>query len=146
MVLRMNRAAKAVRRPMVSLSDPKARRIAEVFAEAKAANKPSINAKMWAYRGVNIKLNVFDFTVSRHRDGPLDFFEGYSGTLVGDCYSGFESIVVDSDGAMVRAACNAHARRHIDKPSAYPKDRKLWLYWYQQHSKAGKRACLIFIF
>ena len=50
--------------------DPKQERIAEVFEEARKDNKPSINAKMWDYRGVNVKLNVFDFTVSRHRDGP----------------------------------------------------------------------------
>ena len=90
------------------IDDPKERRIHEVFSEALKEAKPSIRAKMWAYRGVSVKLNVFDFRVSRHRDGPLDFFENYTGTLVGDCYSGFESIVVDSNGAMVRAACNAH--------------------------------------
>ena len=118
--------------PQLDLNDPKERRIHEVFSKALKEDKPSIRAKMWAYRGVSVKLNVFDFRVSRHRDGPRDFFENYAGTLVGDCYSGFESIVVDSNGAMVRAACNAHARRHIDKSSAYPKERKLWLYWYQQ--------------
>ena len=53
----------------------------DVFSAALAENKPSINARMWAYRGVMIKLNVFDFTVRRHRDGPELFFADYAGIL-----------------------------------------------------------------
>ena len=78
--------------PKFDVNDPKQRRIQEVFEEALKNNKPSINAKMWAYRGVTIPLNVFDFTVSRHRDGPELFFADYEGTLLGDCWHGFESI------------------------------------------------------
>jgi hypothetical protein len=63
---------------------------------------------MWAYRGVNIKLNVFDFTVSRHRDGPELFFADYEGTLLGDCWHGCEAITVASQGRILRAACNVH--------------------------------------
>ncbi len=75
--------------PDFDLNDPKQKRAAEVYAKALAENKPSINAKMWAYRGASVKLNVFDFTVSRHRDGPNLFFENYSGTILGDCWHGF---------------------------------------------------------
>lgn len=117
--------------PTFNLDDPKERRIHEVFTEARNENKPSIRAKMWAYRGVNVKLNVFDFTVSRHRDGPELFFADYSGTLLGDCWHGFETIVLESDGNIVRAACNSHARRKIDESTAYPADRKHWLNWFQ---------------
>lgn len=95
--------------PEFDLSDPKEKRISEVYAEAKAANKPSINAKMWAYRGVNVKLNLFDFTVSRHRDGPELFFQDFKGTLLGDCWHGFEAIALYR-GATPCAACNSHAR------------------------------------
>lgn len=118
--------------PPFDLSDPKERRIHEVFNEALAAGKPSINAKMWAYRGVSVKLNVFDFTVSRHRDGPELFFADYSGTLLGDCWNGFESIATASDGAILRAACNVHARRKFENSSAYPDESKRWLRWYQR--------------
>jgi transposase len=114
------------------LSDPKQRRIAEVFAEAAAANKPSINAKMWGYRGQTVKLNVFDFTVSRHRDGPELFFEDYTGTILGDCWHGFGAIAAASDGAIVRAACNSHARRKFEDATDYPADRRKWLKWYQE--------------
>ena len=118
--------------PKFDLNDPKERRIHEVFTEALNENKPSIRAKMWAYRGANIKLNVFDFTVSRHRDGPELFFADYSGTLLGDCWHGFEAIALASNGAIKRAACNSHGRRKIDDSTAYPKDRKHWLNWFQE--------------
>lgn len=118
--------------PQFDLDDPKQRRIHEVFSEALAEGKPSINAKMWAYRGVSVKLNVFDFTVSRHRDGPELFFADYQGSLLGDCWHGFESIAVASDGAILRSACNVHARRKFENSSAYPQDRRRWLLWYQQ--------------
>jgi transposase len=118
--------------PTFDLSDPKQRRMEEVFAKAIDENQPSINGKMWAYRGLNIKLNVFDFTVSRHRDGPELFFADYEGTLLGDCWHGFESIAVSSQGRIVRAACNAHARRKVEDSIAYPDERKQCMRWYQQ--------------
>jgi transposase len=117
--------------PTFDLDDPKERRIHEVFTAALNENKPSIRAKMWAYRGAGIKLNVFDFTVSRHRDGPELFFADYSGTLLGDCWHGFEAIALASKGEITRAACNSHARRKINDSTAYPDDRKHWLNWFQ---------------
>jgi hypothetical protein len=107
---------------------------AEGFEVEKALKEqqPSINAKMWAYRGVTVKLNVFDFTVSRHRDGPAWFFDDYQGTLLGDCWHGFEAIAVASEGRIVRAGCNVHARRYFEKSESYPEDRKQWLRWYRQ--------------
>jgi len=118
--------------PQFDLSDPKERRMHEVFTKALAEKQPSINAKMWAYRGQTVKLNLFDFTVSRHRDGPELFFANYAGTLLGDCWSGFESIAVASDGRIARAACNSHARRKIRESTSYPDDAAHWLRWYQQ--------------
>jgi transposase len=118
--------------PPFDVNDPKQRRMQEVFQKALDGNQASISAKMWAYRGVNIKLNVFDFTVSRHRDGPELFFADYEGTLLGDCWHGFEAITVASQGRILRAACNAHSRRKFEDSTAYPDDRKQWLRWYQQ--------------
>ena len=116
--------------PDFDLTDPKQRRAAEVYDQALKENKSSINAKMWAYRGVTVKLNVFDFTVSRHRDGPELFFENFAGTILGDCWHGFGAIAADSNGAIVRAACNAHARRKFENATDYPADRKKWMDWF----------------
>lgn len=126
--------------PDFDLSDPKQKRIAEVFEEALKNNKPSINAKMWAYRGVSVKLNVFDFTVSRHRDGPDLFFEDYTGTILGDCWHGFGSIAAESEGSILRAACNSHARRKFEDATDYPDDRRKWMNWFQELFDIEDRA------
>ena len=126
--------------PVFDLSDPKQKRIAEVFADALENGKPSINAKMWAYRGQEIKLNAFDFTVSRHRDGPELFFENYTGTILGDCWHGFGSIAAESSGSIVRAACNSHARRKFEDATDYPADRRKWMKWFQELFDIETRA------
>lgn len=117
--------------PSFDRLDAKQERAAEVYAAALADKKSVINAKMWAYRGVTIPLNVFDFTVSRHRDGPELFFANYQGTILGDCWHGFEAIAASSSGSIVRAACCAHARRKFEHAQDYPADRKRWLRWWQ---------------
>ena len=57
--------------------------------------------------------DLFDFTVSRHRDGPDLFLDGFAGSLMADCYSGYEAVRTKSDGKIIRAACVAHARRKV---------------------------------
>ena len=67
-------------------------------------------ARMWIYRGDDDHpYNVFDFTVSRSRDGPARFLRGFRGTLLADAYGGYDGIVVNQD--LPRAGCWAHARR-----------------------------------
>jgi len=126
--------------PTIDPSNPRSVRQYEVFEEALAKKLPSVTARMWAYRGVEVPLNVFDFTVSRHRDGPEDFFQEYRGTLLGDCWQGFEAISVASNGKIVRAACLAHARRKIFDTTAYPIDRNLLLRWFRQLYQVETRA------
>lgn len=101
--------------PQIDPDDPKSRRVHEVLSEARELGKPSVTAKMWAYRGVHVPLNVFDFTVSRHRDGPDLFLieHGYEGNLLGDCYGANVGITMRSSGAIAHAACVTHARRKV---------------------------------
>jgi hypothetical protein len=70
---------------------------------------------MWAYRSLTVPINVFDFTVSRHRDGPDEFLvaSNFTGKILADCYSGYQGIALRSDARIERAACNAHGRRKI---------------------------------
>ena len=113
--------------------DRKSQRIHEVFQEALAQKKPSVSGRMWAYRSLTVPINVFDFTVSRHRDGPELFLKDFTGTLLADCYAGFQGIALRSDGAILRAACNAHARRKVfETRDAYPREASLLLGMYQQ--------------
>jgi transposase len=101
--------------PTPDENDPKSQRIHEVFSEAIENNKPHATARMWAYRSLTVPINVFDFTVSRHRDGPDDFLVAHKfhGKLLADCYSVYQGITLRSDAQIERAACNAHARRKI---------------------------------
>ena len=99
--------------PPLDPDDPKAARAREVIAAAQAELRGSITARMWVYRSITAPINVFDFTVSRHRDGPELFLDGFAGSLMADCYSGYEAVRTRSDGKIVRAACVAHARRKV---------------------------------
>ena len=99
--------------PPLDPDDPKAARAREVIAAAQAELRGSITARMWVYRSITAPINVFDFTVSRHRDGPELFLDGFVGSLMADCYAGYEAVRTKSDGKIIRAACVAHARRKV---------------------------------
>jgi transposase len=127
--------------PKVEADDPKSHRVYEVFCEAAAEGRRSVSARMWAYRSVTQPLTVFDFTVSRHRDGPDLMLADFCGTLVADCYSGYEGIALRSDGRIRRAACVAHARRKVfDAKEAYPLEASLVLAKFQQLYDIEDRA------
>ncbi|MFM8709621.1 MAG: transposase, partial [Planctomycetia bacterium] len=93
--------------------NPKTVRAREVIAAAQAESQGSITARMWVYRSVTAPINVFDFTVSRHQEGPELFLDGFAGSLMADCYAGYGSVETKSEGTIIRAACVAHARRKI---------------------------------
>lgn len=115
--------------------DAKSKRIYEVFSEARAEKRPSVSARMWAYRSLTVPINVFDFTVSRHRDGPDEFLVNsrFTGTIMADCYSGYQGIALRSDSRIVRAACNAHARRKLfDARTSEPLLASRFLAMYQE--------------
>ena len=101
--------------PQAREGDPKSQRIHEVFTAARAKGATSVSGRIWAYRSLIAPINVFDFTVSRHRDGPDEFLvaSDFTGTILADCYSGYQGIALRSDARIVRAACNAHARRKV---------------------------------
>jgi len=95
--------------------DAKSQRIYEVLSTARAEGRPSVSGRMWAYRSLTVPINAFDFTVSRHDDGPDEFLvaSNFVGKMIGDCYSGYQGIGLRSDARIERGACNAHARRKI---------------------------------
>ena len=127
--------------PKAEADDPKSQRVYEVFSKAAAEGRRSVSARMWAYRSVTEPLTVFDFTVSRHRDGPDLMLADFSGTLLADCYSGFEGIALGSNGRIRRAACVAHARRKVfDAKETYPLESSLVLAKFQQLYDIEDRA------
>lgn len=77
-------------------------------------------ARMWVYVGdEGHPCNVFDFTLSRGRDGPKHFLKEYNQVLLADAYGGYNGVVVSNQ--MTRAGCWAHARRKfIDSEKTAP--------------------------
>lgn len=78
-------------------------------------------ARMWVYVGdAAHPYNVFDFTLSRGRDGPKYFLKDYNQVLLADAYGGYDGVVAGN--AIVRAGCWAHLRRKvIEAERAAPK-------------------------
>jgi len=69
-------------------------------------------ARMWVYVGDEPHpYNVFDFTLSRGRDGPKYFLKDYNQVLLADAYGGYDGVVAGN--AIVRAGCWAHLRRKV---------------------------------
>ena len=104
----------------------KGRRLQEKIAEAQAKGQDSILARMWVYRGnCSAPYHIFDFRVSRHRDGPDEFFASSPKCCVqGDCFSGNKAVVIAGCERLMFAACWAHARRKVFEASTYPELRE----------------------
>lgn len=102
-------------------SHPRGDRISEVLGAAIESGTPSIKAHFWGYYASRLPVVAFDFTVSRHRDGPDEVLSDFEGNVIGDCWSGFQRIELRSNARITFAACWAHARRKIDEcRSAFP--------------------------
>lgn len=100
--------------PEVQGDDLKSQRLAEKMREARQKGQASLSAKMWVYSGlVTCPYNLFDFRVSRHRDGPAEVLSGYGGYAMADCYSGNTSVILSPESLMTRMACLSHARRYL---------------------------------
>jgi transposase len=72
--------------------------------------KIKATGRLWIYWGdFRYPFNVYDFTMSRSRDGPSQFLKGYRGFLQADAFGGYDGIY--AGGKVVEVGCNAHARR-----------------------------------
>ncbi len=70
--------------------------------------------RKWIYMGDKAHpVNLFDYTHSRGRDGPLTFLAGFKGLLQGDCFKG--NLAVCAAAGTILVACLAHARRYFIK-------------------------------
>jgi transposase len=66
-------------------------------------------AYFWQY-GAPGGMTVFDFQMSRKREGPLNFLKNFDGLLQTDGYAAYDRV---GGPKMVHAACWAHARRYF---------------------------------
>jgi transposase len=60
----------------------------------------------------------YDYRASRSRAGPAEILANYHGVLLTDGFSGYESLVQESQGRLRAAACWMHARREFDEARA----------------------------
>ena len=71
----------------------------------------TLTAKFWPYLGDWLHpYVVYDFTLSRERDGPQRFLSGFKGYLQADAYSGYDCIYAGAE--VHEVACWIHARRY----------------------------------
>jgi hypothetical protein len=94
----------------------------------------SSTGRFWVYIGDNDhRYSVYDFTMSRARDGPAAFLKEYRGFLHADAYGGYDGIFLESDGLIEEVACWAHARRKFfDARSNAPREANQVLEWIRQ--------------
>ncbi len=64
---------------------------------------------LWQY-GTPVGMTVFDFRMSRKREGPLNFLGNFEGLLQTDAYAAYDRV---GGAQMVHAGCWSHARRYF---------------------------------
>jgi transposase len=105
-------------------------------------DRGSTKGRFWPYIGdAEHPYSVYDFTMSRARDGPATFLANYHGFLQADAYGGYDGIFLGSNGAIVEVACWAHARRKFyDARSNAPREANQVLEWIRQLYDVEDRA------
>lgn len=112
----------------------------QVLAGGEAGSR---QGRFWAYVGDEVHpYSVYDFSISRSRDGPQAFLEDFRGYLHADAYAGYDAIYLGSDRGIVEVACWAHARRKFyDARRNYPREAHQVLEWiarlYDVEDRAG---------
>jgi transposase len=102
----------------------------------------STKGRFWVYIGDALHpYSVYDFTMSRSRDGPAAFLKDYRGFLQADAYGGYDGIFLGSNGTIEEVACWAHARRKFyDARSNAPREANQVLDWIRQLYDIEDRA------
>jgi transposase len=92
-----------------------------VMPMLQPGNGKTRQARLWVYFGDEANpYNIFDFTMSRSRDGPAGFLKNYNQVIVADAYGGYDGICLA--GGITQAGCWAHARRKfVDTRGLSPK-------------------------
>jgi transposase len=102
----------------------------------------SRKGRFWTYVGDDeYPYSVYDFTMSRSRDGPQKFLKDFRGYLQADAYAGYDAIFLGSSDEVVEVACWAHARRKFfDAIKSYPRQAHQVLEWIWQLYDIEDRA------
>jgi transposase len=101
----------------------------------------SRQGRFWTYVGEEYPYSVYDFSMSRRRDGPQSFLQTFRGYLHADAYAGYDAIYLGSNHQIVEVACWAHARRKFfEAAKNYPRQAHQVLEWIRQLYDIEDRA------
>jgi len=101
----------------------------------------SRRGRFWTYVAEEYPYSVYDFSMSRCRDGPQSFLQTFQGYLHADAYAGYDAIYLGSGHQIVEVACWAHARRKFfDACQNYPRQSHQVLEWIRQLYDIEDRA------
>ncbi|MFO0914363.1 MAG: IS66 family transposase [Pirellulales bacterium] len=81
----------------------------------------SVNSYAWVFTSPDsmAPYNWFHWTLTRRQETVDELLANYRGTIVGDGYDGYTNIERRSQGRIVYAACNTHARREFVQAETY---------------------------
>lgn len=102
----------------------------------------SRKGRFWTYVGDDRHpYSVYDFTMSRSRDGPCRFLKSFQGYLHADAYAGYDAIYLGTENRVTEVACWAHTRRKFfDARNNYPREAHQVLEWIGQLYDIEDRA------
>lgn len=70
--------------------------------------------------GDMLKYTMYNFTMTRSREGPSEFFKGYKGYLMTDAYAGYNEVLRNEQ--IVPLNCWTHARRYfVEAQDTHPR-------------------------
>jgi hypothetical protein len=83
-------------------------------------DRGSVTSYAWLYTGLDglAPYNVFHWSLTHQHAVVDEHLESYQGIVVGDAFSGYAQIEKRSDGRVVHASCNGHARHEFVKAEA----------------------------
>jgi transposase len=102
----------------------------------------SRQGRFWTYVGDDEHpYSVYDFTMSRGRDGPQNFLCNFRGYLHADAYGGYDGVFLRPGSKIIEVACWAHARRKFfDAQKSSPREAHQVLDWIHQLYDIEDRA------
>ena len=86
-------------------------------APEELPDRGSVTSYAWLYTGLDClaPYNVFHWSLTHQHSVVDEHLESFEGLVVGDAFSGYTQIENRSDGRIVHASCNTHARREFVK-------------------------------
>jgi hypothetical protein len=83
-------------------------------------DRGSVTSYAWLYTGLDglTPYNVFHWSLTHQHSVVDEHLASYQGVVVGDAYSGYTQIEKRSNGRIVHASCNGHARHEFVKAEA----------------------------